>query len=97
MSVFLDTNILAYLFDDDEVGKQATARELLLDLSVPAYVSMQVLIELHAVLTRKLRVSRLDAARVIESMNYPVVSMDEVQVARAAHTATEHSLSIFDA
>ncbi|QOR71596.1 hypothetical protein IM660_04705 [Ruania alkalisoli] len=47
-------------------------------------------------MTRKLRVSRLDAARAIESIHYPVVSTDEALVARAAHTATEHSLSIFD-
>jgi predicted nucleic acid-binding protein len=55
------------------------------------------MIELHAVLTRKLGHSRATASRVLESLEVPVVPADATLVIRAASTAERHDISIFDA
>lgn len=55
------------------------------------------MIELHAVLTRRLGVSREAAARVLDTLALEVVPADEHLVRRAADTAAAHQLSIFDA
>lgn len=97
MSAFVDTNILAYQFDDDDPERQQTAREALRGAQVTLHVSTQVLIELHAVLTRRLGLSRADAARAIDAVPYAVAPADRDLVLRAATTARDHELSIFDA
>lgn len=55
------------------------------------------MIELHAVLTRKLGRSRADAAAILEALDLPVIPADGALVRRAATTAAAHELSIFDA
>ena len=97
MAVFLDTNVLAYQFDSSEPVKQQRAREVFLASAATAFISTQVLIELHAVLTRKLGMPRTDVLTVLESLRLNVVPADTALVLRAARTASEHDLSIFDA
>lgn len=97
MSVFLDTNLLAYQFDDRFPEKQELARQVLIGHAADAVVSTQVLIELHAVLTRKLGRTRGEAARVLDAIELDVVATDADLVREAAATAAAHELSIFDA
>lgn len=97
MTVFLDTNVLAYQFDDSFAEKQARARELFVEHATDAVISTQVMIELHAVLTRKLGQTRDDAARVLTALDLDIVATDAALVRRAAETAIAHDLSIFDA
>ncbi|MFT4230749.1 MAG: PIN domain-containing protein [Microbacterium sp.] len=97
MRVFFDTNVLAYQFDDDQAGKQRRARELFVAHAADAVVSTQVLIELHAVLTRKLGRSRGDARAVLRALDVDVMDADRQLVLAAADTALAHDLSIFDA
>lgn len=54
--VFLDTNVLVYLFDSDSPQKQARAREILSrhDESLSIVLSTQVLQEFYSAATRKL-------------------------------------------
>ncbi|MBB2890760.1 PIN domain-containing protein [Flexivirga oryzae] len=97
MTVFFDTNLLAYQFDDAEPTRQARARQVFLESASEAVVSTQVLLELHAVLTRKLGRSRAQARQVLDALELDVVPADASLVRRAARTADEHALSIFDA
>lgn len=96
MRTFLDTNVLAYQFDDSVPEKQARAREVFLDVAIDAVVSTQVLLELHAVLTRKLGHTRATAEEILRALELPVVPADAAMVRQAATTATVHDLSIFD-
>lgn len=97
MTIFLDTKVLAYQFDDSFPDKQACARQVLIEHATGAVISTQVLIELHAVLTRKLGRTRDEAARVLDAIMLDVVATDADLVRAAAATAAAHELSIFDA
>lgn len=97
MTIFLDTNLLAYQFDDSLPDKQSRARDVFAECATDAVISTQVLIELHSVLTRKLGRTRSDAARVLDALPLEVIPADAELVRFAAHTAALHGLSIFDA
>ena len=89
--------MLAYQFDSSEPVKQQRAREVFLTSGPTAFISTQVLIELHTVLTRKMDMPRSLVLTVLESLRLNVVPADSTLVLRAARTASEHDLSIFDA
>jgi len=95
--VFLDTNVLAYLFDESDRDRQERARQALATTQVDRRISTQVLIELHSVLTRRLGRSRADAEQILRELDFPTVTTDPQLVRRAARTARQHQLSIFDA
>lgn len=97
MTVFLDTNVLAYQFDDAVPAKQETARDILVDVAAEAWISTQVQIELHSVLTRRFGLPRSDAQRALGSLELEVLPTDARLVHRAADLATDRQLSIFDA
>ncbi|WP_172119444.1 PIN domain-containing protein [Actinomyces faecalis] len=96
--VFLDTNILAYLFDSASPGKHAAASEA---LSQPHHyvVSTQVMLELYTVLTRKLSpaYSPQEARHVIQRIcDFEVVNADAALVDKAMQLSATHQLSIWD-
>lgn len=96
--VFLDTNILAYLFDSVSPDKHAAASQA---LSQPHHyvVSTQVMLELYAVLTRKLSPAYSpEAARhvVRRVADFEVVNADATLVDKAMHLCAAHQLSIWD-
>lgn len=97
MRVFLDTNILAYQFDGRDPHKQARARELVMAGTLDRRISTQVLLELHAVLTRKLGHDRARAEEVLRAVDFPTVRADRSLVLAAAATAAADQLSVFDA
>jgi predicted nucleic acid-binding protein len=97
MTVFIDTNVLAYQFDTHDPERRAKADEIVAALSERPWVSTQVLIELHNVLVRKLRFPRQLAQEVIESNGYHVQPADAALVYDAVATATSHQLRIDDA
>lgn len=97
MTAFLDTNVIAYQYDDSVPDKQGRAREVFLEQAPDAVISTHVLIEPHAVLTKKLGHTRATAERVLGALDVDVVPTDATLVRRAASTATNHQLSIFDA
>lgn len=73
MTAFLDTNVLAYQFGDGSPEKQVRAREKFVAETADAVISTQVMIELHAVLTRKLGRTRADEAAILEALDLPVM------------------------
>lgn len=98
--VFVDTNILVYLFDASEPDKQQQASKLLQTTDYSLVVSTQVLLELFTVLTRKLKppMPHATAAQAIEQLSQlPVVTADAALVNHAIATAGRHQLSIWDA
>ncbi len=97
--VFLDTNILAYRFDGSEPTKQACAAAALAQQR-DFVISTQVMLELHSVLTRKLRPrwSAQDARTVVDELSVlQVVIADARLVCRAAATTEKYGFSIWDA
>ena len=95
--VFLDTNILAYQFDNSQAAKQHRARQVFLELSPVAVISTQVMVELHAVLTRKLGISKEDAEEILRSLDVETVRTDQKMVLAAARTCARHQISMWDA
>lgn len=96
---FIDTNVLAYLFDDRSPAKQAKAEEVLLG-GGDFVLSTQVMLELSVVLTRKFDppLSAAEGEQVLAGLaRWEVVSSDAELVLQAARTAAEHQLSIWDA
>jgi predicted nucleic acid-binding protein len=100
--VFLDTNVLVYVYDADEPTKQALAAERVKSLVADgvAVVSTQVLQEFYVTVTRKLaRPVPQDAAEqaVRELASLPVVAIDRPLVLAAIRTSREAHLSLWDA
>jgi Predicted nucleic-acid-binding protein, contains PIN domain len=100
--VFLDTNVLVYLFDRDAPEKQARAREILKTegASGRALLSTQVLQEFYVSVTRKLA-EPLDpevAYRVVEDFAaLPLVSIDTSLILTAIKRHQREQVSFWDA
>lgn len=94
---FVDTNVLAYAYDADSGDKGERAREVLADID-GAVVSTQVVLELFAVLTRKLGLTRAAADEATESlMELEVVATDARLVREGLRISREHDISHWDA
>ena len=94
---FIDTNVLAYAYDADSGDKGERAREVLAELD-GAVVSTQVVLELFAVLTRKLGLTRDAADEAVESlMDLEVVATDARLVKEGLRISREHDISHWDA
>lgn len=98
--VFVDTNVLAYQFDAGEPAKQAVARRALGASEHDLVVSTQVMLELFVVITGKLQppVPYEAAQQVLAGLaRLYVVPSDARLVLRAARTALDHKMSVWDA
>jgi predicted nucleic acid-binding protein len=80
---FLDTNILLYLYSEDEPEKLARARQLVMD-GARAWVSTQVLSEMANVLHRKFGVAYPDIA----------VALQEIRAVCAVHQVTAETIAL---
>jgi len=100
--VFVDTNVLVYLFDAEEPAKQQRAREVVSELmrSGALVLSSQVLSELYVTVTRKLAypLEPASARRALAALAvYPVVAIDAALVQRAAARTAAGQISYWDA
>lgn len=96
--LFLDTNVIAYVFDDSDPRKQKIAKHLFATHSAQLVISTQVLIELHSVCSSKLGMSSSEVARVVEiAAGLNVVPADRNLILDAVALAEREGLSIFDA
>ena len=100
--VFLDTNVLVYLFDVDDPTKQRRAQELLSDRELQAQIilSTQVLQEFYVSVTRKLA-SPLDPDKALRAVQdlavFPVVQVDTPLILLAIRRSDKVKLSFWDA
>lgn len=98
--VFVDTNVLVYLFDSGEPHKQEVARKIFLDDDIDLVISAQVLNEFYVTVTRKIStpLTLEDAATAIDALaELEVASITRNLVVDAVRTGQEHQLSHWDA
>ena len=98
--VFVDTNVLVYLYDSGEPDKRARAREILLDDDLDLVISTQVLNEFYVVVTRKIdpALTPADASAAVETLaELEVAPITRNLVLDAVRTRIEHQLSHWDA
>lgn len=100
--VFLDTNVLVYLFDADAPTKQHRVQELLSSQELRAQVilSTQVLQEFHVSVTRKLATPlSLEAAfqAVQDLAVFPIVQIDTPLILLAIRRSGKAKISFWDA
>lgn len=102
MTVFFDTNVLVYLFDNDAPAKRELARALFQRhvQQGSLLISTQVLQDLYVTLTRKLAVPvpESDAREVIASLaELPVVQNDAPTILAAIDLSQRRQFSFWDA
>jgi len=100
--VFLDTNVLVYIYDGDEPAKQALAAQRVKSLAADgrAVVSTQVLQEFFVTVTRKLArpVPQDEAEHAVRELaTLPVVPIDRAMVFEAIRTCRDVRISLWDA
>lgn len=100
--VFLDTNVLVYLFDADAPAKQERARALLSiqELRAQMILSTQVLQEFYVSVTRKLA-NPLDPDTALKAVQdlavFPVVQIDTPLILLAIRRSRTAKVSFWDA
>jgi predicted nucleic acid-binding protein len=100
--VFLDTNVLVYLYDTDAPEKQARARTLLEEhgLAGNAFLSTQVLQEFYVNVARKFarQLSHEEALRATENLSrLPLVQIHTSLILDAISLRRDLQLSFWDA
>lgn len=100
--IFLDTNILVYLFDTDSPAKQHTVRDLLSRQALDGKVmlSTQVLQEFYVTVTRKLAIPvKPDVAyhAVQDFTAFSIVKLDPTLILAAIVRSRTAQLSFWDA
>lgn len=95
---FVDTNVLVYLFDQDEPAKQERARALIATEHERLVLSTQVLGEFYVVSTRKLGLPEADAAAAVDQWSrLRTVAVDSALVTSAVKLSRSAQLSYWDA
>ena len=98
---FLDTNVLVYLFDEEEPKKRERAWEVLeASGSEGLVLSTQVLQEFFVAVTRKLSppLAPEDAEQIVRHLaRLPMVQIDPALVLSAIGTSRRHKISLWDA
>lgn len=98
--VFIDTNVLTYLFDDSEASKQELARQRLANEQREICISTQVLQELYVSLTKgrdPIATPEIAERAVREATRYSVVQVDVTLVLSAIAASRQHRISFWDA
>ena len=96
--LFFDTNVLVYLFDEDEPRKQAIARALLRD-STDIRLSTQVLAEFYVTVTRKLArpLKPETAYQAVEELRaFPVAVPTPQRILQAIRRSIDARISFWD-
>lgn len=100
--VFLDTNVLVYLFDTDAPAKQRRVQELLSSRELRAQVilSTQVLQEFYVSVTRKLAtpLGLETAFQAVQDLTaFPIVQIDTPLILLAIQRSGKAKVSFWDA
>jgi len=98
--IFVDTNVIVYRFDSTEPDKQRRAEQWLdrLWATRAGRLSTQVLHETYATFTRKLRMPRQEARKIVVALQaWDPVLLDQGVVERAWHLEDRWSLAWWDA
>ena len=99
--VFLDTNVLVYLFDADDPAKQRRVQDLLSnrDLLAQLILSTQVLQEFYVSVTRKLA-TPLDSEAAFQAVQdlaaFPIVQIDPSLILLAIYRSRKAKVFFWD-
>jgi predicted nucleic acid-binding protein len=102
-NILIDTNLLIYAFDQNEVFRQSQAEKVLdlLHHTTQGYLSVQGLAEFFSVAIRKLHppLSAIEAFQAVErfSQAYRILDLTPSVVLEAARGVRDHQLSYYDA
>lgn len=100
--VFIDTNILVYLFDKSEKEKQTRVKKLISDLLLQTrmFVSVQVINEFISVTGKKIAnpISPAQQREIIEFINdiFIITPLNEVTTLNALEISQKYKLSFWD-
>jgi predicted nucleic acid-binding protein len=102
-SILIDTNLLIYLYDQNQLDKQAKSQRVLeqLEMTRSGRLSVQVLAEFFSVATRKLLPS-LTPAEALDQVNlfirlWPVFDLTPMIVIEAGRGVRDYKLPYYDA
>ncbi len=101
--VLIDTNLLIYLYDPNQPGKQNQAQRVLeeLQLARSGRLSVQALAEFFSVATRKLSPGLTPAEAlkqvILFTRLWPVFDLTSMIVMEAGRGVRDHKLSYYDA
>jgi len=97
-SVFVDTNIFLYCFDNSEPAKRDIARKRISELDDSVVTSTQVLQEFYWNATKKLRLTPMEAKRAVEHITRrKIVSISPSLVIHSIDTCDQYRISFWDA
>lgn len=98
-SVFLDTNVLVYLYDTDAPEKQRAARRVLEQADDGLVISTQVLQEFYVTVTKKFA-KRLTQAEILLALkglrSLPTVQVDVPTIFEAIEVSRRFKISFWD-
>ena len=101
MKSFLDTNVLVYAIDPRDLGKRERIRTRLAEWEGDRniVISTQILLELHSVLTSKLRMAPAQSRAIVQatSLRYEVVALTTDLILHALDVHIIHQISHWDA
>lgn len=95
--LFIDTNVLVYLFDHDTPAKKAIAETVFREPNIR--LSTQVLQEFYVTVTRKLArpLSPVQALQAVQHFQtYPVAVISSVLVTQSIQRSIDSQLSLWD-
>ena len=97
-SVFLDTNILVYLYSSTEPDKQKLAQQCIEDTAGKNWISTQVLNELNNVLYRKFSLSYDDILSVMNELmdHFQITLVSTETIQQALILGSRYQYSYFD-
>ncbi|VAX38223.1 hypothetical protein MNBD_UNCLBAC01-2011 [hydrothermal vent metagenome] len=98
--IFIDTNILVYCLDQNDLKKQSESRKRLTDLQEKetGVISTQVLQEFYVTAIKKLRVEPLLVKKILHSFeNFEIVSVDVHLINEAIDCSILQQISFWDA
>ncbi len=97
--IFLDTNIISYMFDSKEMEKQVKARKIVAELVVSnnCHISTQVLQEAFNVLTKKLNYTKEESRQIVMNlMNMPIHQITVADISDAMDISNSTQFTIYD-
>jgi predicted nucleic acid-binding protein len=98
--VFLDTNVILYMYAEEDKGKQAKAKELFQRYATSSrmLLSTQVVQEFYAVGSRKLRMPRPKMMEIVASLlGSPLVVLGPAEIVSAIQIEERYNISFWDA
>ena len=97
--VFFDTNVLVYAFDQSELEKSITARQLISDFGTKGdlRISTQVLQEFYVVVTKVGKLLLTQAEEIVnEFAEFPLIHVDKPIISRAMKRHQSNVFSFWD-